>query len=78
MLAQMAAASSGLGLVLLPRFAVANEPKLIPILANQVCVTRELWLSVHADLRYSNRINAVFNYLKNIISVDQEFLNGRG
>jgi DNA-binding transcriptional LysR family regulator len=76
MLAQMAAASSGLGLVLLPRFAVANEPRLIPILTNQVCVTRELWLSVHADSRYSTRINAVFNYLKDIVSADQDFLNG--
>lgn len=76
MLAQMAAASSGLGLVLLPRFAVANEPKLIPILTNQICVTRQLWLSVHADLRYSTRINTVFNYLKDIVSADQGFLNG--
>ena len=76
MLAQMAAASSGFGLVLLPRFAVANEPRLIPILTNQVCVTRELWLSVHADSRYSTRINAVFNYLKDIVSADQDFLNG--
>ncbi|WP_108469602.1 LysR family transcriptional regulator [Polynucleobacter difficilis] len=75
MLAQMAAASSGLGLVLLPRFAVANEPKLLPILTNQICVTRQLWLSVHADLRYSTRINAVFNYLKDRISAEQVFLS---
>lgn len=76
MLAQMAAASSGLGLVLLPRFAVANEIKLTPILVDQVRVTRELWLSVHADLRYSTRINAVFNYLKSIVAEDKNFLNG--
>jgi DNA-binding transcriptional LysR family regulator len=76
MLAQMAAASAGQGLVLLPRFAVAKEFDLIPILVDQVKVSRELWLSVHVDLQYSNRIRSVQKYLKVMIAEDQAYLNG--
>lgn len=71
MLAQMNAAISGLGLVFLPRFAVANEQGLKPVLFDSVTAERELWLSVHGDLRYSTRINTVFNYLKDAISIEQ-------
>ena len=74
MLAQMAAASSGLGLVLLPRFSVVKENELRPVLKEKVVVYRELWLSVHMDLRYSARIKAVMNYLKEIVANDAEFL----
>lgn len=76
MLAQMAAAASGQGLVLLPRFAVVKETDLRPILAHEVIVKRELWLSVHLDLRYSTRIKAVHQYLKEMIFSDQAYLNG--
>lgn len=77
MLAQMAAAASGMGLVLLPRFSVINENGLRPVLFRQVVVERDLWLSVHVDLRYSTRIKTVLQYLKDLIAADQEFL-GRG
>jgi len=76
MLAQMAAAASGLGLVLLPRFSVINEKELVPILPREIVVYRDLWLSVHVDLRYSTRIKAVLLYLKEVIAEDAEFLGG--
>ena len=76
MLAQMSAAAAGQGLVLLPRFAVAKENELRAILTHELVVRRELWLNVHLDLRYSTRIKAVLQYLKNMISSDQAYLNG--
>ena len=76
MIAQMAAAASGLGLVLLPRFSVINEKELTPVLASEVAVYRDLWLSVHVDLRYSTRIKAVLLFLKEVITEDTEFLGG--
>lgn len=76
MLAQMAAASAGQGLVLLPRFAVVKEDELRPILVHEVVVKRELWLSVHLDLQHSTRIKAVLQYLKDLIRDDQAYLNG--
>lgn len=75
MLAQMNSAASGLGLVLLPQFAVVNEKMLVPVMPEQVKVKRNLWLSVHADLRYSNRINAVFNYLKKLIAAEDQLFD---
>lgn len=76
MLAQMAAAASGAGLALLPRFAVEKEDTLRPILESQAVVRRDLWLSVHHDLEFSNRVKATLQYLKNLLISDQPYLNG--
>ena len=76
MLAQMAAASSGVGLVLLPRFAVLKEDTLRPVLIEQAVVQRDLWLSVHHDLEFSNRVKVTLQFLKNLLLSDQAYLNG--
>lgn len=78
MLAQMTAASSGIGLVLLPRFAVVRESELRPVLADSVSVHRELWVSAHHDLRYSNRIRTVLDFLVHTLTQDQGWLNSPG
>jgi DNA-binding transcriptional LysR family regulator len=64
MIAQMYAACGGLGLVLLPEFAVADRDDLLPVLADEVYTTRELWLNVHNDLRFAPRIRAVADFLR--------------
>jgi DNA-binding transcriptional LysR family regulator len=76
MLAQMSAAASGLGLVLLPKFSVVQETGLVPVLATEAKVTRTLWLSVHHDLQYSGRIRAVMGYLQQLFAAQQPWLNG--
>ncbi len=76
MLAQMTAAASGLGLVLLPKFSVVQEDMLVPVLPAVAKVTRALWLSVHHDLQYSNRIRTVTDYLQRLLAAQQEWLNG--
>jgi len=78
MIAQMTAASAGMGLVLLPRFSVENEPALEAVLEDQVRVTRGLWLSVHQVLQYSGRVKAVLRYLEDRLREDQPYLNGLG
>lgn len=77
MIAQMTAAAAGMGLVLLPRFSVENEPALELVLDDQVRVTRGLWLSVHQDLQYSSRVKAVLRYLEERLLQDQPYLNGQ-
>ena len=77
MIAQMTAAAGGLGLVLLPRFSVENEPGLQPVLEDQVRVTRGLWISVHPDLQYASRVKAVIRFLEERLREDQAYLNGR-
>ena len=75
MLAQMAAAASGVGMVVLPRFAVVQETALVPVLAREMKTQRALWMSVHHDLQYSSRIRAVTHYLSQLFSVQSAWLN---
>ncbi len=77
MIAQMTAAASGAGLVLLPRFSVQKEDQLRPVLERVVAVKRELWLNVHHDLQYSGRVRVVTDYLRDLLLRDQDYLNGR-
>lgn len=76
MIAQMNAAVGGLGIVFLPTFSVARRPELIPILADQVTATREVWLNVHSDLQFSPRILAVRSFLKNLFKSDPQMQVG--
>lgn len=76
MVAQMTAASSGVGLVLLPRFSVEKENTLRPMLEKEVVVWRDLWLSVHHDLEFSSRIKLTLQYLRELLQKEQEYLTG--
>ncbi|TBU86508.1 LysR family transcriptional regulator [Pseudomonas dryadis] len=70
MLAQMFAAAAGSGLVLLPAFTDAERFGLYPVLADAVQVRRDLWLSVHHDLRYVPRIKTVVAFLQRLFRDD--------
>jgi DNA-binding transcriptional LysR family regulator len=76
MIAQMAAAAGGAGLVLLPRFAVEHEPGLRPVLEREVVVRRGIWLSAHHDLQYTRRVRVVMNFLAALFAADDAYLNG--
>ncbi|MHC2001926.1 LysR family transcriptional regulator [Methylobacterium sp. CM6241] len=73
MIAQKSAALGGLGLVLLPSFAVTARDDLVPVLHGSAFTTRELWLNVHADLQFVPRIRAVMAFLKGTITADAQF-----
>jgi DNA-binding transcriptional LysR family regulator len=64
MIAQMNAAAGGVGLVLLPSFAVVGRDDLIPVLHDKMSTAREVWLNVHSDLQFVPRIRAVSGFLK--------------
>ena len=70
MIAQRNAAIGGLGIVLLPRFAVHKTTPLVPILPDQAFTTREIWTSVHQDLQFAPRIRTVIAFLTRQIQVD--------
>lgn len=74
MIAQMHAASSGLGIVLLPTFARAERLGLERLPVRDINVERQIWLSAHQDLRYIPRVKAVLQYLETTISNDLKFL----
>jgi DNA-binding transcriptional LysR family regulator len=76
MIAQMNAAAGGLGIVLLPSFAIAGRPDLIPVLPGLASTSREVWLNVHSDLQFAPRIRAVRAFLRNTLKNDPDMQVG--
>jgi DNA-binding transcriptional LysR family regulator len=70
MIAQMNAAAGGIGLVLLPSFAVAGRADLIPVLHDELSTSRDVWINVHSDLQFVPRIRAVSSFLKAVFKSD--------
>lgn len=75
MMAQQNAAAAGVGLVVLPSFTGARDTRLKPLLVDQISIKRELWLSVHEDLRHIARVKALTTFLTKLIERDQDFLD---
>ena len=75
-IAQCNAAVSGIGIVLLPTFVAVGVGGLQRILADEVCVRREVWVSVRTEQSHLARIKAVTQFLKFIFERDKDFLMG--
>ncbi|TCS39102.1 DNA-binding transcriptional LysR family regulator [Paucimonas lemoignei] len=76
-IAQLQAASSGLGIAVLPCFMASVTPGLIPILPEQVDITRKFWLVAPAERREVARIKALWDYLRRVADSNTDFLMGR-
>lgn len=76
-IAQFQAARSGLGIALLPCFLASREPGLEPVLPDLVDVTRDFWLVAPAERRELARIKALWDYLRRVTELNQDFLMGR-
>ncbi len=70
MLAQLFAAVSGAGIVMLPSFSRPERFGLVPVLADAVRVKRTIWMTVHRELQYLPRIKAVTRFLEDTIARD--------
>ena len=60
---QIAAARSGLGVAMLPRFMAAPDPELAPVDPDATPPVRTIWLVTHADIRKSPAVRAVADHL---------------
>ena len=76
LVAQYNAALGGLGISMQPTFVAAADPRLVPILPDQIAVKRDFWLSVHDVLVHIPRVRLVLNFLRDLISENASFLNG--
>lgn len=76
-IAQFQAARSGLGIALLPCFLASREPGLVPVLPDVVDVTRDFWLVAPAERRELARIKALWDYLRRVTELNQDFLMGQ-
>ncbi|WP_323016736.1 LysR family transcriptional regulator [Castellaniella sp.] len=74
--AQYQAALQGQALAILPCFLAAQDPRLIPILEQDIHVTRSFWMYCHEDLRRTRRVMALWNYLKQAIELNRDLLQG--
>ena len=64
LVAQLKATLAGAGLCVLPAFLAREETGLVRVLADEVRLTRSLWLIVHQDLAELARIRAVLRFIK--------------
>lgn len=64
LVAQLMATLSGAGLCVLPAFLAREESGLVRVLAEEVSLTRSLYLSVHQDLSELARVRAVVRFIK--------------
>jgi len=76
LVAQYHAAIASMGIAMLPTFVAAADPRLTPVLPDQIIVKRDFWLSVHKDLEHIPRVRLVLGFLKELIAENADFLNG--
>jgi len=75
--AQRNAAVHGMGIVLLPTFVASGMVGLERILADEVSISREVWVSARTEHGHLARIKAVVAFLKYIFARDVDFLTGK-
>lgn len=73
--AQQNAVAAGAGIGLLPLFSGKTSPRLFPILADEIQVTRDIYVTVHEDLEYMVRVRTVLNYLLEMFKRETAYLN---
>ena len=71
LVAQLRATLAGAGLCVLPAFLAAGDPRLVRILADQVTLTRSLWLIVHQDLAELARVKAVVRFIREAVEAER-------
>jgi len=75
-IAQYHAALQGRALAILPCFLAAQDPRLIPVLADEVNITRHFWMYCREDLRKLKRITVLWDYIRAVTELNQGLLMG--
>ena len=76
-IAQYVAALQGRALAILPCFLAAQDPRLLPVLAEEVNITRQFWMYCREDLRKLKRITLLWDYIRETTELNRAFLLGR-
>lgn len=74
---QQAAARAAVGVALLPCFVASNDSGLVRVEPLRAGDTRELWLSVHADVRRSPAVRRVMDHLIDVLALGLEQAGSR-
>jgi DNA-binding transcriptional LysR family regulator len=71
------AALQGQSLAILPCFIAAQDPRLAPVLENEVEITRSFWMYCHEDLRKLKRVHALWEFIRKSVLRNKDLLSGR-
>lgn len=75
-IAQYHAALQGNALAILPCFMAAQDARLLPVLEDDIQVTRRFWMYCHEDLRQSRRVMALWDFIKRSADLNRPLLAG--
>ncbi len=75
-IAQYHALLQGRSLAILPCFMAEQDPRLAPVLHDEITITRSFWMYCHEDLRHSTRVMALWDYLKKSVQLNKALLQG--
>lgn len=71
LVAQLRATLAGAGLCVLPAFLAAGDRRLVRVLAEEVTLTRSLWMIVHQDLAELARVRAVVRFIREAVEAER-------
>ncbi|NVL47172.1 LysR family transcriptional regulator, partial [Pseudomonas syringae pv. actinidiae] len=54
----------------------AQDPRLLPVLAEEVNITRQFWMYCREDLRKLKRITLLWDYIREVTELNKGFLLG--
>lgn len=69
LVAQLKATVAGAGLCVLPAFLASREDGLVRVLAEEISLTRSLWLTVHQDLAELARVRAAVQFIRDEVDM---------
>ncbi len=75
-IAQYHAALQGRSLAILPCFIAAQDPRLAPVLEDEVTITRTFWMYCHEDVRRLKRVTLLWDYLRRSIAHNAALMAG--
>ncbi|KFE49665.1 LysR family transcriptional regulator [Pseudomonas syringae] len=75
-IAQYQAALQGRSLAILPCFLAAQDSRLVPVLEEEVKITRHFWMYCREDLRKLKRITLLWDYIRQVTELNAPLLLG--
>lgn len=75
-LAQVQAVKAGYGLGILPAFLGEQEPGLQALLADEAQFQRTFWISIPSEIRHTDRMKLVWNFLRETVQSQRSTLLG--
>jgi len=78
LMAQLYAALEGKTLAVLPCFLAKLHPSLIPVLPNKTSFNRAFWLIAPSERKSVARVSELWDYLRHVSSINQDYLLGDG